>query len=158
LKRWIGLAAVLTAGALATVGSVTPAAASEVPTVNCRKPQPPRMYRLEASAEYTDSDTTGLRTWSRFRFFLHGDGPDVVHNNVNIRMSESGTSIYAYDSPDNLMYNRWYTVVPSSPVRTHLRGPNGERDHVENAAITFEAIFDVAGLDDPSCTATALSR
>jgi hypothetical protein len=151
VRRWTALAAVLTAGAL-VVGATTPALAAELPELTCKKWDESRVYDLSAIAVYEDS--TNYRTFTAFRFMVHGGRLDADHNNVNIKVSEYGQVIYSYKSPDNLEYNRWYSHRPSTTVRTNLRGPNGERDHRTNGQIWVEAIFDRPGIYDLKCTDT----
>ncbi len=55
--------------------------------MRCARSVDSRVYRLTAKADYTDSSVTGLRTWTVFRFMVHGGDLDDDHN-VNIRLSE----------------------------------------------------------------------
>lgn len=152
MRRRTALAGVV-AGLIAVAGAATPAYATVTPEMSCFHTQPALIWRLHATAEYTDY-STGLRKWTSFRFMVHGGPESRDSNNVNIRMSEYGEQIFSYNSSDNLEFNRWYSTRPSSPVYTHLRGPNGERDHRTNALIEIEAIFDRDNAPDPRCTAT----
>jgi hypothetical protein len=147
--------AVATAGAF-VAGLAGTAHAAELPAFTCSEVAPPRVYELTVTAEYEDS--TDYRTWTLFRFMVHGGGPDSDHNNVNLRLREYGDLVYSYNSPDSLEFNRWYAVRPSTTVRTELRGPGGSRDHRTNAELSVEAIFDRPGISDVSCTAKARSR
>jgi hypothetical protein len=102
---------------------------------------------LTANAEYSDSPERGLRYWTLFKFMVHGGDLDDDHNNVNIRVSEYGSTVYSYNSPDSLRFNRWYTVRPSPPVRTSIYSD------ALNARLEVEAIFDRPGTSDLPCTA-----
>lgn len=146
MRRWMVPAALLVAGGL-VAGSPAPAFADTTPDLRCSRSLDARVYRLTANADYSDSADRGLRYWTRFRFMVHGGAPDENHNNVNIRLSEYGSTVFSYNSPDSIEFNRWYTVRPSSPVRTSIYSPN------LNALIEVEAIFDLRGTADPRCTA-----
>jgi hypothetical protein len=136
-------------------GVVAPALAITTPELTCNTVGAGgSIYRLTATAEYQDSTVTKLRTWTGFRFMVHGGDPDEDHNNVNIRLSEFGDVKFSYNSPDSLEFNRWYSIRPASPVHTCIYGPSGEHDHRSNDVLKVEGIFDMSGIVDPRCTAT----
>jgi hypothetical protein len=145
-RRWMVPAAVLVAGGL-LAGFPAPALADTTPDLGCVRSLDARVFRLTANADYSDSPERGLRYWTRFRFMVHGGAPDQNRNNVNIRLSEYGRTVFTYNSPDSIEFNRWYTVRPSTPVRTSIYSPQ------KNALIEAEAIFDLRGTADPRCTA-----
>jgi hypothetical protein len=146
MRRRTALTAVLVAGGL-LAGFPAPALATTTPDMRCSRLSDARIYRLTANAEYSDSPERGLRYWTLFRFMVHGGLLDNDHNNVNIRVSEYGSPVYSYNSPDSLQFNRWYTVRPSPPVRTSIYSD------ALNARIEVEAIFDRPGDSDLRCTA-----
>jgi hypothetical protein len=155
MRRWTALVGVLVVGAFLAVVA-PPAHATRTPEIKCAYVWAPTIYRLVVSAEYDDNVVgPGVRRWTFFRFMVHGGFLEEDHNNVNIRLKESGRVVFAYNSPDNLEYNRWYGVRPGSPVRTSVWGPEGEHDHRANDVLEVEAVFDRAGIADPRCTATA---
>jgi hypothetical protein len=145
MRRWIAFTGVFTMGIL-LVGVPAIADAATTPNIACFVERPPHVYRLSATAEYEEGPIGhGIRTWHSFRFMVHGGSLGENHNNVNISLSEFGTVMYSYNSPDNLVFNRWYQVNLNPPVRTS----RPSSDHVE-----IEAIFDYAGGADPRCTGT----
>jgi hypothetical protein len=124
------------------------------PQLMCSTESGSFVYRLFGSADYTDDNAAGRRQWTVFRYMVRGGTMSDDHNNVNIRVSKLGDVAFDYESPDELEFNRWYTVVPPEPVYTSLRGPNGERDHRTNHLVEMTGIFDYPGLSDPSCYAS----
>ncbi len=162
MKRRIALTAL--AGLLTTVtlagGMGISASASTTPDLRCdlvyRFTTPPGVAReqaltLFASAVYVDNvDGPGIRTWTQFRFRL--EGFSTTHNNVNIRLTESGQTIYSWNSPDDLRSGQQY--IRNVNVHSSAWGPLGERDHRSHDLIEFEGIFDIPGADDVSCTAS----
>jgi hypothetical protein len=150
------LTAMLTGGVL-VVGVGSPAYASEISNIYCELQPYGRNTRflVTAIAYYNDNvDGPGIRRWYEFRYRLSLTG---VHrgtkNNVNIRVSENGDTVYALNSPDNREADIWYIVRPASPVHTCVWGPGGEHDHRANDLIEFKAIFDVPQGGDRACTA-----
>jgi hypothetical protein len=83
--------------------------------------------------------------WTEFRYKVEGLTVGARnHNNVNIRLSENGTTRFADKSPDNRRLDTWYSVKPDRPVYT------GSDNRV---TVDFRAIFDASGQSDPKCTA-----
>jgi hypothetical protein len=143
----------LLAAAIPVIGMATPARAASTGTLEltCSTIASSKVYRLSFTADYVDSSATGLRTWTVFRYLVHGGRYSEVSSNVNIRLSEYSDRVYTYNSPDNREYNRWYALEPADPVRT-----TAGRDHRTNALLEVEAIFDReytggAG-SDPRCS------
>jgi len=102
-------------------------------------------FRVDAEFYYFETPSTSTRTWTKFRYKLHGY-PNRTSNNVNISVSQNGNFRYGLDSPDNRVSDVWYEVIPSSPVHSSTRVVN---------IIEFDAIFDVPVLvgGDPHCPA-----
>lgn len=151
MRRQIGLVAALTVAALVATGAPASAVVRTTPTIACNKTVPPRYYQLSATADYEDNTTTGLRRWKMFRYKISGGLIDEDHNNVNIKVSKEGVVALDYRSPDDREYNKWYTLIPTTPVYTSLRGPGDVRDHREIHKVEVTAIFDRAGAEDPTC-------
>jgi hypothetical protein len=151
MRRWTALAAVLTAGAL-MVGINPVANATEVTGIYCELSTSEGIVRIDANALYFDEPSTGIRSWRRFSYRLRGER-DRTHNNVNIRVSESGRQVYAWNSPDDRVSGVWYNHRPTRAVHTSSYGPGGEHDHRRDDLIEFQAIFDFFMDGDPRCTA-----
>ena len=149
------------AGVLTTVavvaGAVTPAHAATTGTVgvSCQVEDNHTIYRASLSADYSDNEVTGLRTWTMFRFIVRGGSPYENSNNVNFTLKEYGSPVFDYNSPDSIEYNRTYAVRPENPVHT-----DHGRDHRTNSLLALEGIFDQhyefpqippGRGDDPSC-------
>lgn len=152
MRRWTVLAAVLAAGAL-MVG-VNPAAdATRIDGIYCElRTDSEGLVRLDARAFYADHPETGIRNWYRFDYRIQG-AYGRTKNNVNIRVSESGRQVYAWNSPDDRHSSVWYSHNPTRPAHTSMYGPSGEHDHRSNDLIEFVGIFDFAVDADPRCTA-----
>jgi hypothetical protein len=114
------------------------------------------LYLLRATAHYEDQGR--YRTWKLFSFEVSGGIMRERTSNVNMRLSEYGNVLYTYNSPDTLEYNRLYNVRPNPAPRTELIIGDDVRDHVENAEVFFQAIFDVENNPDPQCSASRRSR
>jgi hypothetical protein len=152
------LAGTLLTGAF-LIGMSSPAGADTVVETYCELQHSPTSHLvLTASAYYVDEDDSDLRRWTQFRYRLSTTGSfDRDKNNVNIRLSESGRQVYAWNSPDNRKTGVTYVHVPSDPVYTSSWGPSGEHDHRRNDLIEFEGIFDLPQAADPRCTAWKLA-
>lgn len=154
LRKWTAaVGAVVTAMAI-VVGSASSASATTTPQLTCDKEYGSRIYHLFGTADYVDHTETHLREWKSFRYMVRGGEMSDNHNNVNIRVSKLGYVALNWKSPDNLEFNRWYTLRMRVPVYTSLLGPNGERDHRTNHVVEMTGIFDYAGGSDPRCTAS----
>jgi hypothetical protein len=134
----------------------TPAYASRTFDLICELVDTGNHYKIMAVAYYVDNTIgPGLRRWYEFQYkFTTPLG--TTRNNVNIRLSESGQQVYAYNSPDDRREGVWYMLRPDRLVLTSIWGPQGEHDHRANDLIEFEAIFDIPHDGDPHCTAWTL--
>src|SRR5688572_2050205 len=156
IRRFIALAG--TVAAVVAVGVAAPARATDgFLDVRCEAYYGVHsLYLLRATARYEDLGR--YRTWKLFSFEVNGGIMRERHSNVNFQLSEYGNVLYTYHSPDNLEYNRLYSVRPSPAPRTELIIGDDIRDHVENAEVFFHAIFDVENNPDPECSASRRSR
>jgi hypothetical protein len=155
-KSIVALAGTLLAGAF-LVGMSSPANAAVAETY-CELQHSDRVHlALNARAYYVDDGDTGLRRWTQFRYSLSTTGLlDRDKNNVNIRLSENGERVYAWNSPDNRETGVTYVHVPTDPVYTSIYGPSGEHDHRSNDLVELQGIFDLPQTGDPRCTAWKL--
>jgi hypothetical protein len=152
MRRWTVLAAVVAAGAI-VVGVNPAASATRIDGIYCElRTDSEGLVRVDARAYYTDNGDTGIRNWYRFDYHI-GGVHDRTKNNMNIRVSESGRQVYAWNSPDNRHSSVWYTHTPTRPVHTSIYGPSGEHDHRSNDLIELQGIFDFDHDADPRCTA-----
>jgi hypothetical protein len=142
-RVWRALSGALALGVLLSGLGATPAAAATTAERFCLV-WAVSAYRLTVSADYTDNTTTRTRTWTGFRYRLHGGDSDEDSNNVIIRVHEYGTEKWAYSSPDSLSYDHSYVLRPSTSVQTTIGA---------KVLITFGGIFDRSLAADPSCTA-----
>lgn len=155
MRRWTALTAltaVMTGSALAPGPAAFASTTTTTPTRVCSKEVGGRVLRLYAYAVYEENAATVLRDWTSFHYMVTGGELAHSSNNVNIRLTESGNTRYAYNSPDALRFNTWYHTAPATPVLTSVWGPSGEHDHRANDHLRFTGIFDSPGLPDQSCT------